>query len=171
MDGHTQPKTSLKAPQTHPTRHVYPIFTALSTSNTPFSAPLAPFLPLVPPTVHLAPLTPSQAQKRREQPPQPPSPALCFDLFSLPVPPFQSPSSTYFNLSPFNLRPELNTPVNEIQPKFNPLQPFAHFVFFVFTSRTTSNSLIYTLFIVFRLTPSLYISFSCPYLTSKKVMN
>ena len=102
MDGHTQPKTSLKAPQTHPTRHVYPIFAALSTSNTPFSAPLAPFLPLVPPTVHLAPLTPSQAQKRREQPPQPPSPALYFHPVSIQAPPFQPPSPT-FSVSQFNL--------------------------------------------------------------------
>ena len=169
MDGHTQPQTSLKAPQTHPTPHVVPIFSAVIAQYSPFSASLTSFLPLIPPTAHLAPLMPSKTQKRREQPPQPPSPALYFDLFSLQVPPFQSPSSTYFNLSPFNLRPELNTPVNEIQPKFNPLQPFAHFVFSVFTSRTTSNSLIYTLFIVFRLTPSLYISFSCPYrLTSSR---
>ena len=78
-------------------------------------------------------------------------------------PPFVALSSTKFNPTSFNLRLELNAPLNRIKPKFNPLQPFAHFVLSPIFSQSTRNSLIYRHSPSFRLTPTLYISFSCPY--------
>ncbi len=78
-------------------------------------------------------------------------------------PPFVALSSTKFNPTSFNLRLELNAPLNRIKPKFNPLQPFAHFVLSPISSQSTRNSLIYRHSTSFRLTPTLYISFSCPY--------
>lgn len=78
-------------------------------------------------------------------------------------PPFVALSSTKFNPTSFNLRLELNAPLNRIKPKFNPLQPFAHFVLSPIFSQSTRNSLIYRHSTSFRLTPTLYISFSCPY--------
>lgn len=79
-------------------------------------------------------------------------------------PPFVALSSTKFNPTSFNLRLELNAPVNRIKPKFNPLQPFAHFVLSLIFSQSTRNSLIYRHSTSFTSTPTLYISFSCPYM-------
>lgn len=77
-------------------------------------------------------------------------------------PPFVALSSTKFNPTSFNLRLELNAPVNRIKPKFNPLQPFAHFVLSPIFSQSTRNSLIYRHSTSLSSTPTLYISFSCP---------
>ena len=78
-------------------------------------------------------------------------------------PPFVALSSTKFNPTSFNLRLELNAPLNRIKPKFNPLQPFAHFVLSPIFSQSTRNSLIYRHSTSFGFNPTLYISFSCPY--------
>lgn len=75
---------------------------------------------------------------------------------------FVALSSTKFNPTSFNLRLELNAPVNRIKPKFNPLQPFAHFVLSPIFSQSTRNSLIYRHSTSLSSTPTLYISFSCP---------
>ena len=53
--------------------------------------------------------------------------------------------------------------MNRIKPKFNPLQPFAHFVLSPISPQFTRNSLIYRHSTSFRFTLTLYISFSCPY--------
>lgn len=86
-------------------------------------------------------------------------------------PPFVALSSTKFNPTSFNLRLELNAPVNRIKPKFNPLQPFAHFVLSPIFSQSTRNSLIYRHSTSFRFNPTLYISFSCPYIRSDLPVN
>lgn len=72
-------------------------------------------------------------------------------------------NSTKFNLASFKIRPRLNASLNRIKPKLNPIQPFAHFVLFSVLPPHSRNSLIHTSFPLFRFTPSLYISFSCPY--------
>ena len=140
----------------------------------PFSAPLAPFLPSTPPTARRTTLTPSHPQNQAPHPPQPPrataTPRHKKGESSPHSHPRQQYNSTHFNLSPFNLHPKLNTPVNNPQPKFNPLQPFAHFVFSTLALTFTPNSFIYRHFIVFRLSPSLYISFSCPYMQTKEAL-
>ena len=137
----------------------------------PFSAPLAPFLPSTPPTAHRTTLTPSQPQNQAPQPSRATATPRHKKGESSPHShPRQQYNSTHFNLSPFNLHPKLNTPVNNLQPKFNPLQPFAHFVFSALTHTSTPNSLIYTLFLVFTLNTLLYISFSCPYILVMRLL-
>ena len=59
--------------------------------------------------------------------------------------------------------PRIKRSTERIKPKFNPLQPFAHFVLSSIFSQSTRNSLIYRHSTSFRFTSTLYISFSCPY--------
>ncbi len=168
VSGETPRKTLQNTPKTTLPTLSTPSFSHLSPHICPFLAPLAPFLPSTPPTAHRATLTPSQPQNQSPHPPQPPhAPATPRHKKGESSPhshPRQLHNSTNFNLSPFNLHPKLNASVNNLQPKFNPLQPFAHFVFSLVHPPTTRNSLIFRRFIVFRLNTSLYISFSCPYL-------
>ena len=109
----------------------------------PLQRPLSANL-LHPPTVPLL----AGTKKRREQPQKPPSPAI---------------NSTKFNYPPFNIHPYLNIPVNNLHPKFNPIQPFAHFVLHTNIHQTPHNSLIYTHSTIIIHNPPLYISFSRPY--------
>ena len=141
MSGNTPSKNAPKHPHS-----------GRSVPSTPhirlFLAPLAPFSPLPPSIPHLATLSPSETKKRGK---------------AATSPPFLASGSTKFNFSPFNLHPKLNTRLNRIKPKFNPLQPFAHFVLSRISPRITSNSLIFSHSTLFRFFPTLYISFSCPY--------
>ena len=77
-------------------------------------------------------------------------------------------NSTKLNRASFKIRPRLNASLNRIKPKLNPIQPFAHFVLSSVLPPHSRNSLIYTPFPLFRFIGSLYISFSCPYISPKQ---
>ena len=139
MGGEIQPKT--------PVLH---LSVALHTPQFPILSPYRAFFP--PPSNPTAPHV-RKAHKRKKR------------RKAATSPPFVALSSTKFNPTSFNLRLELNAPLNRIKPKFNPLQPFAHFVLSPISPQSTRNSLIYRHSTSFRLTPTLYISFSCPYLS------
>ena len=163
MSGETpekRPKTPLKPPSRPSLRPHYstphPTFARFPPLSRPFFRPPLQ-LPTAPPSRPHSPKI-----KHRSPHAPPPRPDTKKGESSPHSHPRQQYNSTHFNLSPFNLHPKLNTPVNNLQPKFNPLQPFAHFVFSTLTHTSTPNSLIYTLFLVFTLNTLLYISFSCP---------
>ena len=139
MGGEIQPKTS-----------VLHLSVALHTPQFPILSPSRAFSFLCPPI--LPPLHVRKAHKRKKR------------RKAVTSPPFVALSSTKFNPTSFNLRLELNAPLNRIKPKFNPLQPFAHFVLSPISPQSTRNSLIYRRSTSFRFTLTLYISFSCPYL-------
>lgn len=138
MGGEIQPKTP-----------VLRLSVALHTPQFPILSPLSRlFFPL---PSNLPPYTSGKPTKRKER------------RKAATSPPFVALSSTKFNPTSFNLRLELNAPLNRIKPKFNPLQPFAHFVLPPISTQSTRNSLIYRHSTSFRFNPTLYISFSCPY--------
>ena len=138
MGGEIQPQT--------PVLH---LSVAPHTPKFPILSPSRAFSFLCPPI--LPPHTSGKPTKRKER------------RKAATSPPFVALTSTKFNPTSFNLRLELNAPLNRIKPKFNPLQPFAHFVLSSISTQSTRNSLIYRPSPSFRLTPTLYISFSCPY--------
>ena len=144
MGGEIQPKT--------PVLH---LSVALHTPQFPILSPSRAFSFLCPPI--LPPLHVRKAHKRKKR------------RKAATSPPFVALTSTKFNPTSFNLRLELNAPLNRIKPKFNPLQPFAHFVLSPISPQSTRNSLIYRRSTSFRFNPTLYISFSCPYLKTLPV--
>ena len=156
MSGEIQPKRPIFHLSTPPR----PLFLSLYTPQCPILSPSRTFSSSRPsnyPPRHPHALTNTKKARAAT------TATLASNIFR----PFQPLTSTKFNSPPFNLRPKLNASVNNPQPKFNPLQPFAHFVFSTLALTFTPNSFIYRHFIVFRLSPSLYISFSCPYIINK----
>ena len=177
MGSHTpHEKTPQICPKIHLTPHVYPSFPHIFALHSPSSSSFAHFPPLSrlfslsPLQLPTAPPSHPQNAKNEQRTPHATSrtatkkarAATTATLASNIFRPFQPPSSTNFNLSPFNLHPKLNTSLNRIKPKFNPLQPFAHFVFSALILQSAPNSFIYRCFTVFRFNSPLYISFSCP---------
>lgn len=140
---HERQHTKQKRPKAPTFRSLHPKYAPYS----PLFSLSRAFSPLPPSIPHLATLSPSETKKRGK---------------AAASPPFLASGSTQFNPSPFNLHPKLNTSLNRIKPKFNPIQPFAHFVLSRISPRTTPNSLILNHSTLFRLFPTLYISFSCP---------
>lgn len=137
MGGEVQPQT--------PVLH---LSVALHTPQFPILSPSRAFSFLRPPIIRPHVRKAHKRKKRRK---------------AATSPPFVALSSTKFNPTSLNLRLELNAPLNRFKPKFNPLQPFAHFVLSPIFSQSTRNSLIYRHSTSFTSTPTLYISFSCPY--------
>lgn len=123
-------------------------------------APHTPQFPILSPSRAFSFLRPPFYRPTRQESPQTKKATKSSHLATF----FVALSSTKFNPTSFNLRLELNAPLNRIKPKFNPLQPFAHFVLSPTSSQSTRNSLIYRHSTSFRFTPTMYISFSCPYI-------
>ena len=147
------PTRAKNSPKTRPNARLSTSFALFSFLCAP---PLPPFKPFSRPfslsPLHLptAPRRNAHARKKRPKAaPSPPLPAL---------------NSTKLNRASFKIRPRLNASLNRIKPKLNPIQPFAHFVLSPISTQSTRNSLIYRHSTSFRFNPTLYISFSCPYI-------